>query len=511
MKLKLDSITSAYNSIKKRALKEYAKGDFEKSLFYIDKAAVLSSQIISRYSDDEFEELLLNISQKTITPFKEKYIPNQNRVVFYDGFGVSYILAIQYMKALVAMGKEVLYIYEEREHQHNKLVPVIDIFREYPKVSIEIIAATKNKTDKLQQIYDVIIGFCPEKLFTHIDAHSAVIPVLYSLPPAITRYHINLGDHLFWLGTKGIDYTYEFRSFGAVVSHEKRGLRQDQTLFLPYYPITESKTFLGFPEESKNKVVIFSGGDLYKTIDNDNTYWELVKALLNENPTAVVLFACKLTNDKGPQILQQFIDDNGFENRFFSIGFRTDINEVLQHCDIFLGTCPMSGGLMSQYAAVNAKPILQYYPPELSSNNETESVICVHDTVEISYTDKQEFLKEAKRLISSETYRKEKGAKIKSCMITESEFNVLFAKSLDDHITPVPIEHVKIQYDALTAWWIEIGSKGYFDVIAYIYSVLGNKGLLEVPEVIGGYLYKRYVTDKLLSLKWYRGKVVGSR
>lgn len=509
MKLKLNNIEAAYKAMKKRAFDEFEKGDVEKCFFYMDAAATLACQVISRYTDDDFEELLNLISQKTILTNQHEYKPNENRVVFYDGFGVSYILAVQYMNALVSMGKEVLYIYEVREHLHNKLVPVLELFKSYSNVSIQLIEIADTKTEKNQKIYNSIVDFQPSKLFTHIDSHSAIIPVLYSLPKGLIRYHINLGDHLFWLGAKGIDYIFEFRNFGAVVSNEKRGLKESQIFLLPYYPLVQDSDFLGFPEEVRDKVVIFSGGDFYKTIDKENSYWELVKALLNENPNAVFLFASKTTEyDKQYEFLNNFIKTNGFQKRLLSIGFRPDINQVFAHCDIFMGTSPMSGGLMSQYAAVNAKPILQFYPPELFCNNETESVICFHDKISISHTDKQSFLSEAKNLIDNEEYRLKVGANIKSCMIVESEFNTLFAKSLETHNSAVVISKLNINYKEFTQWWLDIGNRGYYDVYSFIYYYLKIWGIFEAPGIISKYLFKRYFSNKLLSLGWYKTKIM---
>jgi hypothetical protein len=507
MNLKLKHIIKAYNAVKKRAWAEYDKGNYNKSLWYVEKAVIISSQIMWSYMDEEFESLLIKISQKVLIPNKSPYKVNANRVVFYDGFGLTYILTIQYIKALVALGKEILYVYEEKEHAHNKLVPLFDILQQYPNITIKTIQATSDSVAKIKAIYDTITEFEPSQLFLHVGPFGGFAPALYQLPKEITRYYINLGDHVFWLGTKGIDYCFEFRSFGATISHEKRGLKKEQLLLLPYYPITEDKTFLGFPEETKGKVVIFSGGDFYKTVDKHNTYWELVKALLNENPEAVVLFACKLGNNQVDSILNDFIISNGFQNRFIPIGFRPDINEVFTHCDIFMGTCPMSGGLMSQYAAVNAKPILQFYPAELSSNNETESVICFNGKLNISFTDKDAFLVQAKRLINDKEYRENFGKQIASCLITEKQFNEIFAKSIETHHNQVEIEQVNVQYDALVSWWLQIGDKGYYDIRGYIYSILGIRGLVEAPCITAEYLAKRYLADKLFNYKWYLAKM----
>lgn len=493
--------------MKKRAQVAYSQGADSTCWHYIDKACVLACQVIWQYADREMEAMLAGMAQKHVKT--RSFKGNNKKAIFFDSFGVTYILTIQYMKALVAMGMEVLYVYEERDHVHASIVPTLDIVRDYPGVEVVVLPKSKSKIQKLQLIYDSIADFEGSKIFTHIDTHSAVIPVLSVLPDTVTKYHINLGDHLYWLGAGFIDYTYEFRSFGAEVSRKKRGLRPEQTLFLPYYPIRETKEFQGFPKEAKYKVVLFTGGDFYKTIDKDNSYWQLLKAVVEENPSVIVLFAGKLENGNAPLLLRQFIERNGFEDRVIPIGFRADINEVFANCDIYMGTCPMSGGLMSQYAAANAKPILQYYPQERYPDNETESVICIHKDLSISFTDTRLFLDEAKRLIADASYRKTRGEEIQSAMITEEEFNLLFAQSQDTHHTPVKITEPGVYFDALTQWWIDIGNQGYYDAPAYVFSVLGYSGLKDAPFITTGYLIDRYLRKKVLNPGWIKSKVSG--
>ena len=505
MKLKLKHCMEAYQSMKNRAQRQFEAGDLRACWEMIDHAAVLACQIIWQYADPEMEDMLSGIAQKTIDIQSIKKT-NPNRVVFFDSFGVTYILTLQYIKALVAMGKEVLYVYEERDHEHTAQVPTLDIVKTYKGVEIAIVQNRNDKTQKLQEIYNLIIHFEASAVFTHIDTHSAVIPVLSVLPTSIIKYHINLGDHLFWFGAGFIDYCYEFRSFGAEVSQHKRGLKPQQTLLLPYYPIRETKVFQGFPLETEGKVVLFTGGDFYKTIDRDNSYWELLKSVVNENDEVVVLFSCKHDNGNAPAILSKFIVTNGFEKKVIPLGFRPDINEVFAHCDIYMGTSPMSGGLMSQYAAANAKPILQYYPPERFPDNETESVICVHKQIEISFTDKRAFLDEACKLINNADYRISRGNEIKSCMLTEPEFNQLFAISLSNHISPVSIKEPGIHYNALTQWWLDIGNQGYFDAPAFIYAVLGLKGFKDAPLITLTYLYDRHIVKKIFNPDWYLNK-----
>ena len=489
MKITLSEVKAGYAGIKKMAIEEYKKGNYEKSLEYIDKAATIASQIMWRYADDELEELLAKISTSIIGDKGEISNSQKKKAVFYDYFGSTFILAIQYVKALTNNDYEVLYVYEEREWDLN--VSVIEIMEKIPNVSVKIISNKYTRLQRIQEIYNTIVSFNPGKLFIHINTLSHCIPALYSLPESIKRYYINLGDHAYWLGTRGIDYSFEFRSFGATVTYQKRGLKKEQLLLLPYYPIINGFDFQGFPKQCENKVVIYSGGDFYKMVDAENTYWSLVKNVLDQNPEAVIVFSNKVSNSKGQEFLDSFVKDNNFEGRFLPIGFRADINEVFKNCDIFLGTCPMSGGLMSQYAAFNSKPVLQYYPKELFAFEETESMICFNKKMSISFTDKKKFLSEARHLIADKQYRLERGEELKSCMISEKQFNELFKKSLTSNTTQVEIDYLNVNYRELEKWWLEVNNGGFSDVGSFICGVLGKKKLANIPTLYLKYLLKR--------------------
>jgi len=491
MKVTLGEVKAGYNAIKKLAKKEFKKGNFDKSLDYIDKAATVASQIMWRYADEELDDLHQKIAEKLIKSEKGKIQIKDNKVIFYDYFGSTFILAIQYIKALSKLNYHILYVYEEQNWDIN--VSVLEIMEKIPNVEICIIPKNISKSERVVEIYNAIVTFKPSKLFLHINTLSDCLPALHVLPSTIIKYYINLGDHAFWLGSKAINYSFEFRCFGAVLSYEKRGLSKDKLLLLPYYPIINGYDFQGFPKDCDNKVVIFSGGDFYKMVDANNTYWELVKAVLNQNPEAVMVFAIKILNQKGEEFLDNFIKENNFEKRFFPIGFRPDINEVFKHCDIFMGTCPMSGGLMSQYAAFNSKPILQYYPEELFAFEETESMICFNNKLQISYTNKNEFLIEAKKLIQDADYRIQRGAELHHCLITEKQFDALFAETLKTHKSQVEILSVDVNYKALSKWWLDVNNCGFSDVGKFIYDILGKKVILSVPS-----LYFRYFFTKIV-------------
>ena len=243
---------------------------------------------------------------------------------------------------------------------------------------------------------------------------------------------------------------------------------------VPFYPIADNNPFEGFPFEcTAGKVVIFSGGDLYKVTDSKRTYWRLVKNILDQFPQVIFLFATKIGNDKNEEI-QRFIRDNHLEGRFIYISFRKDINEVFKHCDIYMGTCPASGSLMSQLAANNEKPILQYYLPG-TPDDETEQAICYNEQFNISYESEQAFMQEAKRLIESQAYRNKQGERLKQVMLKENQFNDLVKETLDSCLSKIHINFRSISYSLLDNRWFELEKLHYTDSLAYIYGILGKK------------------------------------
>jgi hypothetical protein len=198
-----------------------------------------------------------------------------------------------------------------------------------------------------------------------------------------------------------------------------------------------------------------------------------VKRLLDETPQVVFLCATK-SSDGINYVIDRFVKDNGFEGRFVYINYRKDINEVFKHCDIYMGTCPASGSLMSQLAAVNAKPILQYYYPG-TPDDETEQAICFNDKFSISFQDEERFMEEAHRLVSDEAYRKRQGERLKHAMITPEQFNGLVADSLNTNQTQVPLQPFDVNYSLLDDRWYALEKAGYVDTLSYLWGVLGKK------------------------------------
>lgn len=482
LKLSKSDIRHGYNGIKRLAQKAAQKGNYEKALEYVDHCTSIAGQFNLIYADDELETLMETIGKKVLNPIGN-YQADADNWVLYDDWCTSYVLAIQWLEAMALTGKNILYITSRDFSKANRNASILDRAEAFKNVTIEIIPQGK-AAQRAQNIYDAVVNFKASKLVLHKRATSSPVDLaLYLFPKDISKYIINLSDQTFWIGSRAIDYCLEFRQFGASVSLQRRGLKEKQLLMVPFYPADDRNKFGGFPEEcSPDKVIVFSGGDYYKTLNENRTYWKLVKAILEKYPQVVFLFATK-NIPEGDAEIYQFIRENHFEGRFIYISFRPDIYQTYAHCDIYMGTSPTSGSLMSGLACVNAKPILQYYEPN-TPDDETEQSVCFNEKFSISYQDEKSFMEEADRLITDVAYRKRQGERLKNAIISPEQFNQLVKETLTTDTTQVLIEPFKMDYDGLDDRWFYLEKAGYVNSMPYIYGLLGAKNCLRYAPCI---------------------------
>lgn len=484
-KISIRDIQQSYTGLKRMAQQAYKEGDIKKSTYYIHHCSVIAQQFNWIYADDEIEQLMKQIGEKVIGNDRPAIEINNNRVVLIDDFALSFVLAIQYVDALLAKGREVLYITTTAgTGRYNDITPVLSAKKGVITKRIPLVAGTDDLEDKLREMQKTIVDFAPTHVLLHLCPSSMTAPVVYTLPENIKSYLINLADQTYWLGARAIDYCIEFRPFGVTVSRQRRGIEPKQQLMLPFYPVVDGNPFQGFPKECEEdgKVVIFSGSDIYKVLDEKRMYWHLVKRLLDTFPEVVFLFATKGDNI-GMQFLNQFVKDNHFGGRFIYTKFRPDIDQVLAHADIYMGTCPASGSLMSQLAARNGTPILQYYYPG-TSDDETEQALCINDEFQISYQDEEGFMQEAGRLIHDAAYRKARGERLKKAMIQPEQFNEALDHLLNTHESPFPVKTMYVDYALLEERWFALETAGFLDTMPYLCSLLGTKNMLRYAPVL---------------------------
>lgn len=476
MSLTKREIQQGFKALKKMARRSYQKGAFADAMHYLGIYSSIAGQFNLQYADDDMEVLAKQIAERTIVQV-QRFEPNSERWVLYDDFCTTYVLGLQWLEAVALSGRQILYITTRNVEAWSRHKNILDRVAEYNNVKT-IIIPQGEVFARAQALYDAIVQFETSKLVIHKYATSSVMDiVLPVLPESMTNYIINLSDQTFWSGARFIDYCLEFRQFGATVSLQRRGLKREQLLLVPFYPADDRNAFAGFPAEcTDDKVVVFSGGDYYKTLDEKRVYWKLIQRLLNTYPQVVFLFATK-NIPEGDGEIHRFIKENHFEGRFIYISFRPDIYQVFAHCDIYMGTSPTSGSLMSQLAAIHAKPILQYYEAG-TPDDETEQAICINEDFEISFHDEVRFMCEAKHLIMDKQYRQKQGEKLQHAMMQHGQFNELVLKTLETNLTQLAIREYAIDYEGLSDRWYYLEKEGYVNVLPYIYSTLGWKKCL---------------------------------
>ncbi|MBR1564502.1 MAG: hypothetical protein IJ650_04070 [Paludibacteraceae bacterium] len=495
-----------YSLLKQKALELYSLGQYVSTWDVIDKAVFIIQEFNWEYTDDDLESLLQQLACQWIPDIPQKNNPNDNRVVVIDDWCTSYVLVLQYIEALVEAGKEILYI-TSNDIETSRHKNIISRLETYPRLKYWVIPSNKQPIDGWCKIvHTTIYNFNPSKIIAHILPCSAFLPVIARLPEGVKIYRSNLDDQVFWLGRTVVNYVMEFRAFGTAVSREKRKLRSEQQLYVPYYPIKDGNPFEGFPELPQDSVIIFSGGDFYKTLDPNYTYWNLVKRILQENSKAILLFATKNGLRTQQDFMERFVKENHLEKQFFFIGFRPDINEVFAHADIFMGTCPICGALTTQLAAFNRTPILQYYLPG-SYDDETEQALNFNNRdIQISSQDIESFMAEAKRLINDKEYRKMKADLAYQSTIKPEQFNEVFMEAITTNIAPCPMKYVDYASVAHRWWWPE--QMGFDDHMSYLVALIKRYGLLnKMPALWFKYNYRRFFIQKLFSWNWYKNKI----
>ena len=469
----LREIKAGYRGLKYIAKKRLLAKDYDTAISFIGHCVSVASQFNWIYADEEIEDMLTSIAKATIDSSQAiDFQPKEDHWVFYDDYCTSYVLALQWMNALSKTGRKILYITSRLSSDGQIANSILPLIENLPNVIIEEIQDGPYFT-RANRVFQSILGFKASKLILHKTMNSLVQLPLCVLPNSITTYNINLGDQFFWLGTKVIDYNIEFRPFGASISLQQRGFQKEQLLMIPFYPANEGRPFEGFPEGCRNRIVIFSGGDYYKTQDIRGTYWRHVKNILNRHKNVAFLFATK-SDPIESNAINHFIKENNLEDQFYYINFRQDIYQVFAHCDIYMGTYPISGSLMSQLAAINGKPILQYYAPG-TTDDETEQALCINDKFKISFNSEKEFLEEADHLIYDIDYRVKQGARLKAAMMQPEQFDEIVKQTLFSNASQLPIEFKTIDYKQLDRRWFMLEKCGFTDAGVYIRSLLGKK------------------------------------
>lgn len=442
-----EKVLRDYNTIKKVAIKDFEQGNFESCLKCIEAAAYLAHNFNYFYFDDDFEKIIKVIGKPYSLKLSNK--KNNNKVVFYDSFGLDNRgLTEQYLNAFYSWGAEVLYILES-DQNIKSATRILKNLKIYEKSNFLIINNGKFKINKIKEISQAIANFSPDLIFTHKNPWNTIGNAVFSNVYGVDIFHINLTDHAYWLGKNAATYFLEFRNYGASISYHERKIEKYKLLMQPYYPIISDNTFQGFDRLINNKIKLFTGGSFYKMYGENEKFFQLLKKTLNDNPETVLLVAG--SGFRRP--FENFIFENNFERRIYFLGDRSDIDKVFENIDIYIGTYPVLGGLMSQYAAVKKKPIVAYSSDDLPFNNVDE--IIINSEFTSTYTSEEEFHFVLNKLIQNSTYRTLISNSMEASVLSPKEFNKKLRLLTEKKINEKCIDFYKVDIEKFADTYLE--------------------------------------------------------
>lgn len=394
----------------------FAEKDYIKTLRYVRFLAKTHYMLNCKMSDDRLEEIL---RQTSLELLGATCIANAdvNTVVFYDGIGMlNRGLADIYIAALAKLGYQIVWIMHDKGSGKEP----------YVQKQCE-------KYGHIENIRVCVIPSCPIRermvfLRNYIRDAGAKHIFFYGHPDDIcgagtfatiggdvTKYYIDLGDHAFWIGKCAVDYIIGFRNYGYNIATQYRGIAANRIALLPYYPCKRDDfPFEGMPFDTEKYEYVFSGGQPYK-IEGDPTYQEMAEYILTKYPALKFVYAAKGTND----ILDYL--EKTYPGQFFRISERNDLDEILKRAKLYLGTYPITGGLMIQYAVEN-KCVTCCLGQEPNSAVDPATFLLYPEKTKSVFYQKDELLQEVDRLFTDERYCEEAKSKLGGQVITEEEF-----------------------------------------------------------------------------------------
>jgi len=454
MILSHQDVVNIYGKLYSTALSLYQNNKYQQSLNYITTAAKWAYTTNFKYADKDLEMLLMNIADNSISKI-EINSDNNLRFLFLETHGIDNRgLTQQYLRALMNMNAEILFV--SVECLRTKCTDILKELSLYDKAKVILFDKTEDSFGKAKEILKEVEKFQPSKLFLHLMPWDVTsLMVTHSIKGSL-KYNINLTDHAFWLGSSFIDYNFEFRAYGKTVSLEKRNLKEEQLLYLPYYPILpkDKMSFQGFPIKTEDKVVIFTGGAFYKMFGKNDLFFKIVDTLLNLSNKVNILIA----GDGDRVIMNKKLSLLRNKERVQLIGNRKDINEVFKACDIYLDTYPLGGGLMQQFASLNSKPILSFSDFNTYGESQENMLknsgngICGHNNWD-------NFIIYATKLINDIEFRKLEGVRNQQLVPSVEVFNKCFAQLITKHENCLTWGAVSVNYGEMEKLYLEVENK----------------------------------------------------
>ena len=433
---KTEKVESFVSELKALARRSLAKNNYEKALCAISSAGDILYQYNQRYKDDELEELLEEISIKTITV--PENIRNNDKtvktVLYYDGFGLDLRgTVIAATRAIAMAGYHLVYVTNlnakgNQPHLVKELQPY--------HVDFVYIHMNDGYTRKANELLDAFREYCPEAAFYYTSPYDvAGIIVFNRLRGFVTRFFNDLTDHAFWLGVNTFDYILNNRTMGQSIQHYYRGIPVDKMLTTrgSLY-VDDDIQMEELPFDTKSIRYVFSGGALYKTLGDPNKYfYKMIEHIVCTYDDVNFVYAGEGDKSEFQKLITKY------PGRVFLFPERKDYYQLIQGCVFYLNTYPMFGGMMMRYACNAQKVHLT-----LRHEHESDGILYKQSEINIEVDTYEDAIVEINRLLSDENYRKKKESILTKTIFTKQEAADLYRDMIDNHhsIYPASIEEI---------------------------------------------------------------------
>lgn len=351
------------------------------------------------------------------------------KIIFIDYFGWDNKgLSQQYLSFLIEGEYDFVYVHlnSSKSFLESNIYKTLQASNSCSLLLDEVLSI-REKIKKLSHFFELISPRC---VIFHTAPWDVISVALCFIFPRLIKININITDHAFWLGATAFDYVINFRPYGGEIALKKRAISIEKLLYAPMYPIVSSDTRL-IPEIQKakadGKVVLISGGALYKVADDECRFLNLIASILEFDKN--VVFFILGSGDRSS--IDRFVSDRELGGQFFVLPESPHIFSFLRSADIYIGTFPVAGGLMTQLCSMAGLPFVAM-KEKGDSDSKLLSVLAKFPKYKVLFDDMDACKREIFRLIYDKGYRRERSDDFSSCAPSKFAFVNSMTKILSD-------------------------------------------------------------------------------
>lgn len=440
------------------------KGNYNKALFYAQKAAKSYVKYKKKFNSMDIEQHLHHCAEKLIARHNIKITGS----VCKDNVGIlaSTIYDVGgHTECLMRFSESFhsdynLYLFltnsngdsrQEAKTKYAYLESILSIF--------ELDCLEDHYDAKLLSLLDVILKSRIKILFVYMhmqDVVSCAVLAILKKHTDIKIVFFNHGDHLFSLGFEFSDLIIELRKQGQFVTQNYRkkfntttiplqGTRKDKLTTYSKEEIRDKKKELGIGEEDFVSISGFSSYKVFK--DKKNSYLMFIRDLLESEPQLKHVLVTEISQKETKILNKVFCGREKLLDRLIIIDRVVEFDLLLQVGDVFIDSFPLGSALSHIDVIKNKRPTI------IKKNNKNELYTFynyLYEGYEYAIDDIDEMLEKTLFLLRNKDEQQRIAVKCFQHYLNTYEFDAIKEKykqlierhsSLSDFYMPLPADY----------------------------------------------------------------------